>query len=556
MAIFELEANGKTYEIDAPDQATALSAFQKSQPAQAAAESPSVMADVAKSGGVGVGRGLIGLAGLPSDAAALLSTGVDKYLANPINRALGLNETDRSGPGLLGSQSIQKGVESVTGDFYKPKTTAGEYAQTVGEFAPAALGGPGGILRRVGAQVLAPALASETAGQITKGTDAEPYARFAGAIAGPGIVTAGRRLATPFPASAERAAMTSALEGEGVQLTAGQKTGSRPLQWLESTAGDMPLSGGKARSVMDTQGEQFTSAALKRVGEDALRATPQVIDSAFKRVGGEFDALAARNQVVADQQLLSEARTIAQDYTNLVSKPNQAPVVTNYIREIANAVQKNNGTLPGATYQSLRSRMQKDVGKLGSNAEAQDAVRSLREALDDAMERSLTAAGKSADVEAWKNARNQYRNLQVIQKAANGAGENAAMGLISPSALRNATVNQSQRAYARGQGDFAELARAGEATMKPLPNSGTAPRAYAMALPAILTSVLTGGLDAGALAAAATAAPGIVGRGVLSKPVQRYLGNQAVMPPSQLDARLRQLMLAGPAAVQASYPSR
>ena len=38
------------------------------------------------------------------------------------------------------------------------------------------------------------------------------------------------------------------------------------------------------------------------------------------------------------------------------------------------------------------------------------------------------------------------------------------------------TVTQNRRAYARGQGDFADLARAGEGVMKPLPNSGTAPR--------------------------------------------------------------------------------
>jgi len=66
---------------------------------------------------------------------------------------------------------------------FQPQTVPGQYAKTISSFAPAALGGEGGILAR-GARVLAPALASETAGQLTKGTSAEPWARLAGGLAG------------------------------------------------------------------------------------------------------------------------------------------------------------------------------------------------------------------------------------------------------------------------------------------------------------------------------------------------------------------------------------
>jgi hypothetical protein len=94
------------------------------------------------------------------------------------------------------------------------------------------------------------------------------------------------------------------------------------------------------------------------------------------------------------------------------------------------------------------------------------------------MERSI-ATHNPADAGAWREARNEYRNLLVLEKASTAAGSNAAEGIISPSSLRNATINtQGRRNYARGNGDFADLARAGEAIMKPLPNSGTAPRQY------------------------------------------------------------------------------
>jgi hypothetical protein len=67
---------------------------------------------------------------------------------------------------------------------YKPKTVVGEYARTIGEFAPNALT-PGGVPLKFAA-VAVPALASETAGQVTKGTRWETPARIAGGMVGVG----------------------------------------------------------------------------------------------------------------------------------------------------------------------------------------------------------------------------------------------------------------------------------------------------------------------------------------------------------------------------------
>lgn len=72
--------------------------------------------------------------------------------------------------------------------FYQPETTAGDYAQTISSFVPAAAA-PGGILMRA-ARVAIPATISETAGQATKGTPYEPYARAGGAVFGAGVTAA------------------------------------------------------------------------------------------------------------------------------------------------------------------------------------------------------------------------------------------------------------------------------------------------------------------------------------------------------------------------------
>ena len=118
----------------------------------------------------------------------------------------------------------------------------------------------------------------------------------------------------------------------------------------------------------------------------------------------------------------------------------------------------------------------------------------------------------------------------VHDNAAGGAGENAAKGLISPAQLRNAVKTANKRAYVRGQNDLGNLARAGEAVMKPLPQSGTAPRQAAMNALNVLSAIGGNAAAGPAGALAAVGAPAMLGRAVMSEPVQGYLANQLAGP--------------------------
>lgn len=121
----------------------------------------------------------------------------------------------------------------------------------------------------------------------------------------------------------------------------------------------------------------------------------------------------------------------------------------------------------------------------------------------------------------------------VIEHAATGAHESAAMGNISPQALRSAAVTGRRAGYATGSGPFDDLARAGSAVMSPLPNSGTAGRLNALEL-------LGGGYAVGGIPGAAVGLAGsvarpairaVASRALMSRPVQSYLKNQ-VLPRS------------------------
>lgn len=150
--------------------------------------------DVAKSGASGLARGVADLAGLPGTVGDALNAGgewVMRKMGLPTrSEAMQARGLDPSDP--MGGNAMRGYLSSATGGAtdYQPQTTAGEYARTFGEFAPAAVAGPGGLLRKA-AMTTVPAVASETAGQVTKGTEYEPWARVGGALAG-GIASAGR----------------------------------------------------------------------------------------------------------------------------------------------------------------------------------------------------------------------------------------------------------------------------------------------------------------------------------------------------------------------------
>jgi hypothetical protein len=162
-----------------------------------------IAGDAAKSLGVGTGQGVIHLAGLFGDAREMLANGTQRavdYFApgyvpdagNTLSKALASTFPALAGPT---SSQLQNAVESYTGPFYQPKTIVGDYAKTAGEFLPASLLVPGGGLASNALRYgLLPALSSETAGQLTKGTAAEPWARTLAAILAAAAPSALRQL--------------------------------------------------------------------------------------------------------------------------------------------------------------------------------------------------------------------------------------------------------------------------------------------------------------------------------------------------------------------------
>lgn len=264
-------------------------------------------ADVAKSGGVGLAKGAIGLAGLPSDLATMANQGIDAA-ENWIGQKLGMAPApQRDYANTLGSANIQNKIEGVTGKFYEPQTTAGKYAQTIGEFAPGALGGPETLGARLLKMVVAPGIASEAAGQATEGTALEPYARVVGAVAGgalpaavrgAGSVASGLRgsTANASPAAQELAAASARL-GVDVPRIASPDT-SLLAKGAGSALKEMPIVG--------TPLVKASEASIQGLG-DAVSQTGAAYGSGVPLTAGEAaktgltDWITGGSQKVADR---------------------------------------------------------------------------------------------------------------------------------------------------------------------------------------------------------------------------------------------------------------
>lgn len=333
--------------------------------------------------------------------------------------------------------------------------------ETLGD--PLSYVGPGGLLGKVVTGAGA-AVGSELAGNLLKGSPYETAGRLIGGLAGGAAPSKAARAITPFPAEATRLGLVNDLKNEGVPVTAGEKTGNMGLRYVENYL---------KPDLNTPQAEAFTKAALSRAGINAERATPDVMDAAHRDIGSKFDALEARNTWHPDQQFGHDFVGVMQDYAGNVPAAARAPLVEKLGNEILSGLSQGNGTMTGQQYQALRSRL-RTLGRGTADPQLKTAYNGMGSALDSSFERGLAASG-SPDVGAFGEVRNQYRNLLVLDRAASANGADTMQGLISPAQLASATkALQGKTNFVRGQGDFADLARAGQGVMKPLPDSGTA----------------------------------------------------------------------------------
>lgn len=401
--------------------------------------------------------------------------------------------------------------------------------------AAARLAPAGGVVQRVGQaiaqQPVTQMAAGAVGGGVTEATD-NPLYGMAAAVASPALTgkVAGR-LISPVRSrlNPEQERLAAEAQRLGIPLTAAQRTGSRPLQSLESAFSTLPMTAGAQQAIKARQQSAFNREALRHIGVTGDEATDDVLDAARQRIGGTIETLARQTTVIPDQQFNTDLLDTVAEYSRRLDVQRR-PVFENFVSDINDVMAQ--GGMPGEIYQRARSQLSQMANAAGgSDPYFAQALRSLRDTLDDAADRSMPANLKTA----WRDARREYGHLRTLEKSRSNTTTAAAGGDIPPTAFANAVKSQNKRAYAFGAGDMNKLSKIGTTFVRdPIPNSGTPERLYWQNLltnPYNVVGATGAGMVVDPVAGTLAVGGGLLGpriaQGIYnSRPVQAYLSNQ------------------------------
>lgn len=353
--------------------------------------------------------------------------------------------------------------------------------KVTGAAGTTATGGPGAALVGAGG-ALTGDLAARTVPEW-----AAPATELAGNWAG-GKVTS--HVATPVRTvtTPERGRLVEVLDAEGVPLTAGERTGSKPLMKTEQVLGQAPGSAGGVAADVDRQQRAVNSAVARRAGLDSDTLTTDVLNTHLDAVGSEIGNLATSNNMQLPAPFVQQIGQVRQGLRYLKTEAAQeiGARLDQFRDMITVDPATGNPVLAGQHYQNLMSDLREAI--TASQGSARTSMIQLRDMLRQQMEASMNPA----DAARWRELNRHYANGMVIRDAMGAAGAGAAEGNISLLQLRGA-INRSlgSDAYARGYGDLNDLAHAGQSVLRKPPDSGT-PQGT------LINKLLTGGSIMGA----------------------------------------------------------
>lgn len=475
---------------------------------------------------------------------AAISRGIADAPALPVNiaqlalmlgeKGLGMEEPSAASRALASLPDTRDMLSAVPvigpESQYVAPGVAGQYASTMGEM----MGGAGAMGKDVLTNMFRfgaiPGAVSETAGQLTQNSAFEPYARTgaalaAGVLAAPKITGVGSRIDRTQPEQADQA---RGLMAEGVTPTVGQITDNRLLMALEGV-----------QSPTGRQLDDLTAAVMRTAGSDAPKATTGALRIAQNKItDGMNDILSGLD--VPMSAYGNRVGAVTDDFFSATRREVLPPRLNNIADGLLDAAtQPGGGSLSATQLRQWRTAL----GRLTTSADegTRDAAHALREVIDDATEATLSVAGRTDDIAALADLRNQYRNFIAIADVATRGNRDAARGLINPERLHTALTRvHTRQGVATGRtNDLGKISENARAIMTSLPTTsaggvrdivqpmlplGTVGAGYAIGREAAgLPGAIVGAL------AGSTAVPGVQAL-MRSGGVQGLLGNLRGVP--------------------------
>lgn len=271
-------------------------------------------------------------------------------------------------------------------------------------------------------------LVTRTAGgAVTGGVSAglvNPDDAGLGAVLGgalPGVTSAigaaGRGIGSLLrPDDALRPLAQTAVQKYGIPLAASDMSGNGLTRATRSVLDD--TIGVGHRGVKQTAAKQaaFNKAVGGTFGAEADRLTPEVMDAAKKRMGGEFDRIWNQNTLRVDPQLVESLQGLKANAAKLPQGDSNR--LTSEIDDLFSKMVPNaNGelTIPG----DVANRFQSYLGKQVNSAQSflKDDLGTMRKALIASFNNSIDPA----DATALTKNRTQYKAFKTVEDMMTGA---------------------------------------------------------------------------------------------------------------------------------------
>lgn len=458
------------------------------------------------------------------------SLGVPEVNAGDV-KALTLHNPLGMGGDVNVGRMLDAGVQAIPGMMALPagaaSATLSPTMRAVTTAAPAFTGGA----------------TSELGGQLTAGSPYEPLARVAGGTLG---YMLGSRAVTPLPAdlTPEQTRLVGVARERGIPMTVGQETGRG--RGVESALARFPTSQGRMGAFADTQQRALNRDMLGQVGVQGDRLDPAGMTNVLAEGNRQFNAAKAGGPAVSlDNQFYGDMARAEDRYNSLQPLSERAPAIAEKVADFPGLMQRLQSLLmtgkppelTSAQYQSYRKGLN-DLITPGGDPATNRALQGLRDALDNAMERS----GTPAQAEAWHQARQNWANLKILLKAAaGGSADSRSAGNVTPGSLVGALRNrQGADRFATTTGGLNDSARLASYLADTRPNSGTPQTLMMQSMLTggpIAAGYAAGGLPGAAAAGGAMMLPNLAARFVTGSPgfgwLRDYFANQA-MPQSGL----------------------
>ena len=264
-----------------------------------------------------------------------------------------------------------------------------------------------------------------------------------------------------------------------IPLRAAQVSDNRLVKQADSVLKSVPFSG---YSGVDDEVRSSMQRAISRTfGEDADKITPQLLNTASKRIGSGLDEVEGNNALNFDNGLTNDLAAIESGARNGLTDEEYG-VVSRQINNILSKVQPGD-TIQGETYGNLMGHNSPlSRAAANTNPNISTYANDIKNALRDSLQRSLSPD----DAAKYTALRTQYKNLKTIEPLTQQAdivgGASPSTGDINFNNLRAAVNKSYPNASRANPGDIPlnDLADVAQRFLKELPSSQTAERSNMM----------------------------------------------------------------------------